>query len=70
MIYSTKLINIKKNNIKIKKLLKNEFKKLILKSLIQNKNVKPIIRSNAFYKMSRLKYNNFNRVKIRANDLK
>lgn len=56
MIYTSKLINIKKNNIKKKKFLKTELKKIILKSVIQNKNLKPIIRSAAFYKMSRLKF--------------
>jgi len=55
MIYTSKLINIKKNNIKKKKFLKKELKTIILKSLIQNNNLKPIIRSNAFYKLSRLK---------------
>jgi len=56
MIYTSKLINIKKNNIKKTKFLKKEIKKIILKSVIQNKNLKPIIRSTAFYKMSRLKF--------------
>ena len=57
MIFKTKKINIKKNIIKKKKFLKNEIKKIILKSIIQNKNIKPLIRSNAFYKLSQLKYN-------------
>lgn len=56
MIYKNKIINIKKNFIKNKKFNKKEVKKLILKSIIQNNNIKPITRSNAFYKMSRLKY--------------
>ena len=56
MIYNNKTINIKKNIIKKKKFLKNELKKTILKSIIQNKNLKPIIRANASYKLSRLKY--------------
>lgn len=55
-MYKSKLINIKKNIIKIKKSNKIELKKLILKSIIQNKNIKPIIRSHATYKLSRLKY--------------
>jgi len=57
MIYTNKLTNIKKNVIKKKKFLKREIKFIILKSLIQNNNIKPLIRSNAFYKLSRLKYN-------------
>jgi ribosomal protein S14 len=56
MIYNSKIINIKKNNIKKKKILKKEIKILILKSLIQNNNLKPVTRANAFYKLSRLKY--------------
>lgn len=56
MIYTSKLINIKKNNIKKTKFLKKELKITILKSIIQNNNLKPIIRANAFYKLSRLKY--------------
>jgi len=56
MIYTSKIINIKKNNIKKKKFLKKEMKFIILKSIIQNNNIKPLIRSNAFYKLSRLKY--------------
>jgi len=56
MIFKNKLINIKKNILKKKKFLKKEMKLIILKSLIQNKNLQPIIRSNARYKMSRLKY--------------
>ena len=51
-----KITNLKKNQKKKKKLLKNEIKKTILKSLIQNKNNKPIIRSTSIYKLSRLKY--------------
>jgi len=56
MIFTSKIINIKKNNIKKKKFLKKELKIIILKSIIQNNNIKPIIRSSAFYKLSRLKY--------------
>lgn len=56
MIFTTKKINIKKNKIKTKKFLKNELKKIILKSLIQNKNIKPITRANANYKLSHIKY--------------
>ena len=60
MIFNSKIINIKKNNIKKIKYLKKEIKITILKSIIQNNNIKPLIRSNAFYKMSRLKYNYLN----------
>jgi len=53
-----KILNIKKNFIKKKKFYKNEIKKVILKSIIQNKNIKPLIRSYSFYKLSKLKYIN------------
>ena len=53
-----KIINIKKNFIKKKIFFNNELKKMILKSIIQNKNIKPIIRSFSFYKLSKLKYIN------------
>ena len=56
MMYTNKSINIKKNIIKKKKFLKKELKIIILKSLIQNTNLKPLIRSSVQYKMSRLKY--------------
>lgn len=56
MMYKNKIINIKKNQIKNKKYIKYELKKIILKSIIQNNNIKPIIRANAFYKISRLKF--------------
>ena len=55
MIFKTKKINIKKNILKKKKFNKNEIKRIILKSLIQNKNIKPIIRSYILYKNSRKK---------------
>lgn len=60
MIFNSKTINIKKNNIKKIKYFKKEIKMTILKSIIQNNNIKPLIRSNAFYKMSRLKYIHLN----------
>lgn len=56
MIYSNKLINIKKNEVRKKKYLKKEIKIIILKSLIQNNSIKPVVRSSAFYRFSRLKY--------------
>jgi len=34
--------------------IKNEIKTIILKSIIQNNNVKPIYRANALYKLSKL----------------
>ena len=58
-MFKSKIINIKKNNIKTKKLKKIELKKIILKSIIQNKNIKPLTRSIALYKRSRLKKNYF-----------
>lgn len=67
MRYTSKTINIKKNFIKKKKLLKKETKIIILKSLIQNNNIKPLIRSNAFYKMSRIKY--INKISKQNNNL-
>ena len=54
MILKNNILNINKNLLKKKKYLKNEIKKIILKSIIQNKNLKPITRSLAFYKLSQL----------------
>jgi ribosomal protein S14 len=48
--------NIIKDLIKRKYFLKTELKKIILKSIIQNKNTKPLIRSYAM-----LKYTTFNK---------
>lgn len=48
------IINIKKEVIKKKLFIKFEIKKLILKSIINNKNTKPIIRANALYKLSKI----------------
>lgn len=39
------------------KFLKNELKRYILRSIIQNQKVKPIIRARAIYKLTRLKLN-------------
>lgn len=47
------IINIKKEKIKKKIYIKYEIKRIILKSIINNKNVKPIIRANAIYKLSK-----------------
>lgn len=47
------ILNIKKEYIKRKKFLKNEIKTIILKSIINNQNIKPIIRANASYKLSK-----------------
>lgn len=55
MIIKNNIINIKKEFLKKKKFLKNEIKKIILKSITNNKNIKPIIRANAYYKLSKLK---------------
>jgi hypothetical protein len=51
------ILNIKKEYIKKKKFLKNEIKTIILKSIINNQNIKPIIRANATYKISKFLYN-------------
>jgi ribosomal protein S14 len=53
----TKLIDIQKNVIRKKKFTKVEIKKVILQSIIQNKNVKPIVRIKARYKLIRLDIN-------------
>jgi small subunit ribosomal protein S14 len=47
--------NITKDNIKKLHFVKQEWKKLILKSILQNKNIKPLIRSYCFYKLVNLK---------------
>jgi len=44
--------NITKDLLGRKFYIKNEFKKIILKSIIQNKNTKPIVRSHAYFKLS------------------
>jgi ribosomal protein S14 len=54
MILKNNILNINKDLIKRKKYIKKQIKKIILKSIIQNKNLKPIIRSLAFYKLSQL----------------
>lgn len=54
-----KIINIEKDRLKRKKFTKIEIKKIILKSIIHNKNVKPIIRSKAIYKISKFSFLSF-----------
>jgi len=51
----TNKIKIYKNLFFKKKLIKNEIKKIILKSILQNKTTKPIIRANASYFLSKIK---------------
>jgi len=54
MIWRTKnnLTHIEKEVLKAKFAVKFEIKKIILKSILSNKNVKPIIRAYANYKLS------------------
>lgn len=47
-----KILNINKDLVKRKKFLKNEIKKIILKSVIQNLNTKPSTRALALKKLS------------------
>lgn len=47
--------NIYKNNLKKIYYIKNEFKVILLKSIIHDKNVKPIIRSYCLYKLTNIK---------------
>lgn len=54
MILKNNVLKINKDFIKRKNFVKQEIKKMILKSIIQNKNLKPIIRSLAVYKLSRI----------------
>lgn len=51
-----KIINIKKDVLKRKKFTKIEIKKIIFKSIIQNKNIKPLIRVKAIKKMCKFSY--------------
>jgi len=51
-----KILFIKKDIIKRKKFTKIEIKKIILKSIIQNKNVKPLIRMKAVRKICKFSY--------------
>jgi ribosomal protein S14 len=54
MMLKNNILKINKDFIKKKNFIKQEIKKMILKSIIQNKNLKPIIRSLALYKLSRI----------------
>jgi len=53
MTKKSNIINIKKEKIKKKIFIKYEIKRIILKSIISNKNIKQIIRANATYKLSK-----------------
>src|SRR5690242_17243593 len=59
MKLKNKFININKDLIKRKYFIKYEIKKNILMSIIHNKNLKPILRSSAIYKLSRLTSKSF-----------
>ena len=54
MRIKNKILNINKDLIKRKNFTKYEIKKVILKSIIHNKNLKPITRALAFYKLSQI----------------
>jgi len=62
----TNKIKIYKNLYFKKKFIKNEIKKIILKSILQNKSLKPIIRANANYFLSKFK-NKYNLSKQKNN---
>lgn len=55
MRVKNKILNIEKDKIKRRYYLKNEIKKIILKSIIQNLNLKPKIRALALRKIASLK---------------
>lgn len=52
MRIKNKILNIEKDKIKRKNYLKNEIKKLILKSIVQNLNLKPKLRALAWRKIA------------------
>ena len=54
-----KILNINKDKIKRKEYLKNEIKKIVLISIIQNLNLKPVKRALALKKISHFKRNTF-----------
>jgi ribosomal protein S14 len=62
----TNKIKIYKNLYLKKKYIKNEIKKIVLKSILQNKSIKPIIRANAGYFLSKIK-NRYNLSKQKNN---
>lgn len=51
-----KIINIKKDLLKRKKYTKVEIKRILLKSIIQNKNVQPLVRVKAIRKNCKRSY--------------
>lgn len=55
MKLKNKILNINKDKIKRKEFLKNEVKRIVLKSIIQNLNVKPYKRSLALKKIAKFK---------------
>lgn len=55
MYLNNKLINIKKDFLKRKSYTKYEIKKLVLKSIIQSQDIKPVIRANAWCQLSKFK---------------
>jgi ribosomal protein S14 len=59
MLLKKHVLTINKDFIKKKKFTKLEIKKIILKSIIHNKNLKPKLRALAFYKLSRLPLKSF-----------
>lgn len=62
----TNKIKIYKNLFLKKKFIKNEIKKIILKSILQNKSIKPLVRANANYFLSKIK-NKYNSSKQKNN---
>lgn len=50
-----KINNINKDNLKRKYFLNKEIKKIILKSIIQNLNLKPVVRALAHKKLSKIR---------------
>lgn len=55
MKIKNKIININKDKIKRKEFLKKEIKKIVLISIIQNLNLKPVKRALALRRLSQLK---------------
>jgi len=67
MKYKSNKLKINKDLYKRKQFIKFEIKKIILKSIIQNKNIKPIIRANAIYKLSKI--NNYFSISKQKNNI-
>lgn len=57
MRLKNKISNIKKDQIKRKNYLNSEIKKIVLKSIIQNLNIKPNLRALAWKKIIKFKLN-------------